>query len=474
MKLGNNRTCRVFKLWLTCLFLVLRINHVYAHQPDKVFQETRVFLDRPHITIQYHTTYGAILAKVQILRADEDGDGLLSSKERIKFLEGLSNETLSNLTLTIDGVERKPSYTNGRLNLPYANYASHLISQLIFEVSVDELSDGPHVLHLSDRNFPTTVLGDMSFSVNASPGAETVKVTQEELTLNWSFLCREDLLGDSVAEDEERVQELLEQTQNTAEENRLSGLLAEGKLNPLFIFVALLTAMGMGALHALSPGHGKAVVAAYLVGAKGRISHAVILGTVVTLTHVSTVIILGIVALFLSAYILPQQLYPLLGVLSGLLITLVGFWMLARQALGLGNHTHSTERSDYHHEHNHHRNHGHLHLPKGTVSIPNLVMLGISGGIVPCPSALVVLLAAISMHRILFGLCLIFAFSLGLALVLISIGILIVKSTKFMMKFSQSKRWVRILPVLSATAIIMVGLGIAFNALLSANIITIN
>jgi len=472
MKLRNNRTYRVFKLWLTCLFLVLSINHVYAHQPDKVFQETHLFLYRPNITIQYWTTYGAILANLKILRADEDKDGQLSPEEKIEFLKGLSNDTLNSLTFTIDGIEIKPSYTNGRLSAPNSK---HLITQLFFEVSVDELSDGRHALHLSDRNFPSTALVDMSFLVHAGPGAETVQATQEGLTLKWSFLCRKDLPGDLMAEYVERVQDLLKQTESASEGDPLSGLLTEGKLDPFFICVALLIAIGMGALHSLSPGHGKAVVAAYLIGAKGRIFHAIILGTVVTLTHVSTVIILGVVALLLSEYILPQQLYPLLGALSGLLITLIGFWMLTRRALGLGNHTHGHEHSDHHHDHeHHHHDHESSHLPKGSVSIPSLVMLGISGGMVPCPSALVVLLAAISMHRILFGLCLIFAFSLGLASVLIVIGILVVKSTKFLMRSSQSRKWVRILPVLSATAIILIGLGIAFNALVSANIITIN
>jgi ABC-type nickel/cobalt efflux system permease component RcnA len=108
------------------------------------------------------------------------------------------------------------------------------------------------------------------------------------------------------------------------------------------------------------------------------------------------------------------------------------------------------------------------------VTLSSLLLLGISGGMVPCPAALVVLLAAITMHRIVFGLSLIFAFSIGLASVLILIGVLVVKSTKLMLRSKTEAKWLRILPVFSAGIIMLIGIGIAFNALLSAGIINVN
>jgi ABC-type nickel/cobalt efflux system permease component RcnA len=307
-------------------------------------------------------------------------------------------------------------------------------------------------------------------------GSDTAKATQDERTLNWSFLCDKNLMGDPVIQDEAPVQDMAKQGEKSSEENQLSRLLKQKKLSPRFIFLALLIATGMGALHALSPGHGKAMVAAYLVGEKGTVRDAIILGSIVTLTHVSSVVLLGIVALILSEFLLPQQLYPWFGVISGALIFIVGFWMLARRTLGNGDHSHSHEHhhSHSHDVHSHDQEHGHSHLPKGKVTLSSLLLLGISGGMVPCPAALVVLLAAITMHRIVFGLSLIFAFSIGLASVLILIGILVVKSTKLMLRSKTEAKWLRILPVFSAGIIMLIGIGIAFNALLSAGIINVN
>ncbi|MCK4817837.1 sulfite exporter TauE/SafE family protein [bacterium] len=463
----------IFKFCLFYLFLFLNVSLAYGHQPDKVFQETRVFLKRPLITIQYRTTYGEVLAKVNVIQADKDEDGQLSPEEKSLLLQSMSKKILSKLELNIDGENRKLTYVDGQLS---ASASQHLITQLIFELSVEDLIDGRHTLFLTDNNFPDTALGGIFYAVDAGAGSETAKATQDERTLSWSFLCDKNLIGDPVIQDEALVQDMAKQGEKSSEENQLSRLLKQKKLSPWFIFWALLIAIGMGALHALSPGHGKAMVAAYLVGEKGTVRDAIVLGSIVTLTHVSSVVLLGIVALILSEFLLPQQLYPWFGVISGALIFIVGFWMLARRTLGNGDHSHSHEHhhSHSHDVHSHVQEHGHSHLPKGKVTLSSLLLLGISGGMVPCPAALVVLLAAITMHRIVFGLSLIFAFSIGLASVLILIGVLVVKSTKLMLRSKTEAKWLRILPVFSAGIIMLIGIGIAFNALLSAGIINVN
>lgn len=474
----------IFKFCLFCLFLFLNVSLACGHQPDKVFQETRVFLKRPLITIQYRTTYGEVLAKINVIQADKDEDGQLSPEEKSLLLQSMSKKILSKLELSIDGENRKLTYVDGQLSAPASQ---HLITQLIFELSVEDLIDGQRTLLLTDNNFPGTALGDISYAVHAGAGSETAKATQDERTLSWSFLCDKNLIGDPVVQDEAPVQDMAKQGEKSSEENQLSRLLKQEKLSPWFIFLALLIATGLGALHALSPGHGKAMVAAYLIGEKGTVRDAVVLGSIVTLTHVSSVVLLGIVALILSEFLLPQQLYPWFGVISGALIFIVGFWMLARRALSNGDHSHNHDhhehdynpRYEHHHSHSHSahshdQEHGHSHLPKGKVTLSSLLLLGISGGIVPCPAALIVLLAAIAMHRIVFGLSLIFAFSIGLAAVLILIGILVVKSTKLMLRSKTEAKWLRILPVFSAGIIMLIGVGIAFNALVSAGIINVN
>jgi nickel/cobalt exporter len=482
MKSKNNKAYAIFKWWFASLILLLTVCPVSAHNSDKVFQETRVFMKNAVFTIQYHTDYGEILANVKTMQADKDQDGMLSSREKTAFLQKLADDIQSHLKFSIDGVQHQLRYTHGRLHVLDEN---HLITRLMFEVSANEPFEGEHTVSLSDGNFPGAVLGNMRFAVHAGPGSETVQGLQNDHTLTWRFLSQKGLPGDPKGENEENIQTTKED-KNSSEVGGLTSLIKKEKLSGIWVLFGLIIAAGIGALHALSPGHGKTMVAAYLVGTKGKVSDAIILGSTVTLTHVASVIVLGFVALFLSEYILPQQLYPWLGTASGVMIACIGFWMLTRVAMGMGNHGHRHNHALHHHDHNHDihehfhedhdhdHDHTHSHLPKGGVSFSSLIALGISGGMVPCPSALVILLAAISMHRILLGLGLIFAFSLGLASVLIIIGIIMVKSTGLITKARNGKRLLKILPAVSATAIIVIGIGITFSALVSANIIHMN
>ena len=150
-----------------------------------------------------------------------------------------------------------------------------------------------------------------------------------------------------------------------------------------------------GRVHALSPGHGKTIVAAYLVGARGTAKHAAFLGLMVTFTHTVTVFFLGFATLFLSRYVLPEKIYPMLGAVSGLAIVWIGeslFWKRLRAARGAaanGHHRHH-DHDDQHdggaYAHDHGDGHVHTHVPEGEVSMASLVALGASGGLVPCPS----------------------------------------------------------------------------------------
>lgn len=245
------------------------------------------------------------------------------------------------------------------------------------------------------------------------------------------------------------------------------------------ILFAVAVAVGLGAFHALEPGHGKTVVAAYLVGARGTAWHALILGVIVTATHTAGVYLLGAVTLFASRYVVPERLYPWLGVLSGLIIFALGFSLLLRRYAGSGRHSHDHAHGHSHHDHAHHHHaHDHPHVhPQGahthphaaTVSLRELLALGVTGGIVPCPAALVVLLSALSLGRAGFGLLLIVAFSVGLAAVLIAIGVLMVSAQRLMSRFHGegmlSTRW---LPLTSAAVITMFGVVMTAQALSSA------
>jgi nickel/cobalt transporter (NicO) family protein len=238
-----------------------------------------------------------------------------------------------------------------------------------------------------------------------------------------------------------------------------------------------LAAFFWGAAHALTPGHGKAVVAAYLIGARGTARHAGILGLTVTLTHTAGVFVLGAVTLYLSRYILPEVLYPWLSAASGLLVLLIGLVLLYRHLDkrppdGRARHTHAGEHSHAHHTHSH-DGYTHAHLPADDSRITwrGLMVLGVSGGLVPCPAALVLLLGAISLDRLGFGMVLVLAFSAGLAVVLTGIGLLMIYARKLFERFSFETRVPRLLPIVSASIITLAGVGIALGALQQTGIV---
>ena len=182
----------------------------------------------------------------------------------------------------------------------------------------------------------------------------------------------------------------------------------------------LMLAFWFGALHALEPGHGKTMAAAYLVGSRGTPRHALILGGAVTFTHTISVFLLGLGTMFLSHYIMPDKITKWLGVISGLSIVWIGALLLWKRVHALshqeqlaGTHSHGGLTHT-------HSSGTHTHVPEGEISMASLLTLGASGGLVPCPSALILLLSAISIGRPGLGVVLLLAFSLGLAIVLTS------------------------------------------------------
>jgi nickel/cobalt transporter (NicO) family protein len=235
-----------------------------------------------------------------------------------------------------------------------------------------------------------------------------------------------------------------------------SSLIGRHHLSALVILASLAAAFFWGMAHALSPGHGKTIVAAYLVGQRGTPWHAAALGAIVTATHTIGVFALGLVTLALSAFIVPEQLYPWLNLVSGVLVVAIGATVF-RSRLRHRGHTH-----DHHH---HHHDQGHGQHEHDAPSRRSLVAVGITGGLLPCPSALVVLLAAISLHRVAFGMLLIVAFSAGLALSITGIGLVAVFAKQVFKRASFEGRLVRLLPAASALVILAAGLAMTVRAL---------
>jgi ABC-type nickel/cobalt efflux system permease component RcnA len=272
----------------------------------------------------------------------------------------------------------------------------------------------------------------------------------------------------------------LKANQQATPRSAFTELMRTRELSFSIVLFAAMVALGLGGLHALEPGHGKTLVAAYLVGSQGTAVHALLLGLIVTVSHTAGVFLLGAITLYAQKYVVPEQLYPWLGVISGLTISLLGLYLLLQRYLGF------ESGQLFSHSHGGYRHGGFGETPSDGITFPQsdgtasatsvqavpfrqLLALGITGGMIPCPAALVVLLSAVALHRVGFGLFLIVVFSAGLAAVLIATGLLVVYSGRFLARLHAEgpliRRW---LPLASAAAVTALGFAIALRALLSA------
>ena len=275
-----------------------------------------------------------------------------------------------------------------------------------------------------------------------------------------------------------------------ARSNALSDVLAKGAGDPLVVLGALLLAIALGALHALEPGHGKTLLAVSLVGARANARQAVILATALTVAHTAGVLALGAVLLLAAQWIVPEQIYPWITLASGVLVTVLGARAIAREVRVRLPYAHVHSHA---HPHAHPHDHGHVHaggahhhhddeirdhaalddaaharehaIP-GTAPLTfrSAVLAAASGNVAPCPAALVVLLAAIGLHRIGYGMVLIVAFSIGLAAVLTVLGIAVVRSAAWLVsrpRFDRAARWAPLVTafVIATVGAVMIGQG---------------
>jgi ABC-type nickel/cobalt efflux system permease component RcnA len=316
---------------------------------------------------------------------------------------------------------------------------------------------------------------DRSQALTAYPQDPTVAPPQDlRASLEWTVAPREVAQQPAAPPAQEQTQAVSTVPRQPAASGTvvrgdyLSRLLSNREIGWGMALAGLAVAFGLGAVHALSPGHGKTIVAAYLVGTRGTAKHALFLGAMVTFTHTISVFFLGFVTLFLSHYVLPEKIFPVLGAISGLSIVWIGATLLYKRASGLRAHSHDHDHVHSHdhdhalgHDHNHHHGPGgHTHVPEGDVTLASLIALGASGGLVPCPSALVLLLSSVAMGRVGLGMVLLVGFSAGLAVVLMAIGLMVLYAKHLLPDQERAARHpaFRLIPVLSAALIVCVGL----------------
>lgn len=478
-----------------------------AHPADLYAHTIHITVTRAGLQIQWEIKPGPLLTAFLWNEMDADQDGTLNPLE----IQTWGNARAALLTAALDD---KP--------LPLRIESVHLPNDLrsfqageefiTFVLAADWPPSANNVRRLIFENrmepqnsinwFYLTALDDTAFLFPSQQShLLSVEIIQDHhlladssnLLLAWDSGTPSLPFGqekDLVTETAEQVAPALAERSS---QDILLDLVRSGELSFVFYVIALLIALALGALHALTPGHGKTVVAAYLVGSRGTAWHAVALGTVVTLTHTGSVFMLGIVTLAASQYILPTTIIPFLEILSGLLILSLGFYLLWlryaywRKQTAAARSSATTRKislsptsaarrisgevkiqrpSAGMHHHGDGRMHSH-EIPQ-SVTWRSLIALGISGGMVPCPDAIAILLVAIAINRLALGLALIVSFSLGLAVVLIIVGLLMVTSRRLFDRIGFLDRVAPALPIVSAVIVILLGFGLTWGAYVRA------
>ena len=256
----------------------------------------------------------------------------------------------------------------------------------------------------------------------------------------------------------------------------LAGLIEVSDLNLITILIALAIAFGLGVVHALSPGHGKTIMAAYLVGGRGSTRQAIGLGLAVAVSHTLGVLALALITIAASSVLPPERLYPILGLASGALVVVIGASLLwsrlraLRSEAGPG-HSHG---HDHGHPHPHPHPHGHDHdAPAGDgISWRGLIALGLSGGLVPSASALILLLGSIAAGLPAYGLVLVAVFGLGMAVVLGGLGLALVHARRLVERRPSAARLRRLaVPLQVSTAALVVVLGVVLTSQALAQVV---
>ncbi|HEY0545996.1 MAG TPA: sulfite exporter TauE/SafE family protein [Pyrinomonadaceae bacterium] len=511
-RLTSNKCAALVLIALAFMFGSTISTHAHPLGNFTINHFTRLEVGRERVRVHYVIDMAEIATFQELQAADTDGDGAPSSAELKAYLEKVSSQYATGLVLKVNGalvplklIERKIATLTGTGGLPTLRIECDYEAQAAKTNSVSRL-------YLEDTNHRDRI-GWREFVVAASDGMKVFdsnvfgsSVTDELKAYPQDMLT---------APLDERVAEL-SFTSGAIPANavalktrdgrpvvqardRLTELIAVPEITLWIALLGLLIAAGLGALHALSPGHGKTVVGAYLVGSRGTARHAAFLGLTVTVTHTLGVFALGLVTLFASRYVVPERLFPILSLVSGAIVLTIGLTLFVRRlraALSLStvaHHHHSHEKDEHQHEasdsmhshdgvthshdglmHSHGGGRAHTHLPPGAdgsrVTWRGLLALGISGGLLPCPSALVVMLSAISLHRVGYGLLLVVAFSFGLACTLTGIGLAFVYAGRLIKRRQNSLaagRLTRVVPALSALVIACIGAAICYEALVN-------
>jgi len=489
---------RTGPLIFTILFVAMLVSTTRAHPLGNfsVNQYSGLEVGKSQIRLREVLDLAEIPTFQESSAIDTDRDGNLSQSELDEYAAQLTPGYQANLLLTVNDTILAIRTISSKA---VVGVGAGDLSTL--RITWDMLADLPasgEVYHVTFRNnnytervgwneivvrpanainiFDSTAFGNGSTDELKTYPQESIAAPLSERTAQFSFT------QGSPPANAKSLRDRDGRTSTPVQKDKFAELIAVPEITPMVALIGLLAAFGLGALHAMSPGHGKTVVGAYLVGSRGTPKHAAFLGLTVTITHTLGVFALGLITLFASNYLLPERLLPFLSFVSGLLVFFIGISLFKDRLfklLGWGNayqhhhHDHvpgDIENPEYTHSHDGlthtHGGSTHSHVPPVDLTWRSLLALGISGGLLPCPSALVLMLSAISLGRIGYGLVLTVAFSLGLAFTLTAIGLIFLYLGSVIGKTSlANSRLVKALPVFSAFVVAFVGAVICYNSI---------
>ena len=474
-------------------------------------------VEHDSVDVHYAVVYGQVPALVELHNADANGDGVTSQVERDAYVGTLAPGFGEGLELRLDGIRVPLRATRWTSTLPTEQGGFSLRVDVDFVAALPAATGAGHSLVFANHNFPDR-LGWREIVVNPAPGVGIFDTDAYDNSATGALTEALQSLPEAGPLDERGVHmridaadaargavllgprpqaglpaikrsaaeptAALANTENgwiTRKTRALVDAISAPTLNPRIATWALLGALLLGAVHALTPGHGKTIVGAYLIGSRGTPRHAVFLGITVALTHTIGVFVLGFLALYASRFIVPERLFPIMSLISALLVLGMGVTLLiqrgrmAARLLGAG----STRRTPIFLPletapagtilHSHGGGPMHSHLPPGAagerVTWKSLTVLGVSGGLVPCPSAMVLLLAAVALNKTAYGMLLVLVFSVGLALTLTVVGLAFLFARTRFGNRTASAGWPQLLPLASATIITLVGAALSVAAL---------
>lgn len=428
-----------FFLSLFIFFQLIFPSSSFAHPLDeigdiKTYDQKQILsLDKDRITLTIEVTLYA-LDKIKVWESiDKNRDREITPFEKDEWMrKGSQSSWLSIEGKRIDFIATKlefPSYFEFFSPDP-AKFTLKFLAPV--SVSANEMI----IYYYQGKD---QKLEEIDFEARGASGLKVENLTK----------TTPDSVSFQLAQGQDVTGSILGLTSTSKLEDFLNRYVKNDNLPVSFVILALFSAFAIGALHALTPGHGKAIVAGYLVGSRGTVLHALYLGLIITATHTSVVFILGFLAIFLSQHFVAANIVKSLTFFSGLLVFVFGIYLVITRGMKLVLKTKNREHNDNHHTHSH------------QISWKNLLPLGLSGGLVPCVDALAILIVAISLGKTFWGIVILIVFSAGLACTLTGAGMLaVLAKEKVVKRYTKLTGYERVISLASAVVVTLLGLGL--------------